>query len=368
MRKGGFGGWDIYYTVQNENGFAEPVNAGNTINSRYDDLFLAETGTLSVLCSNRSGGFGGYDLYASSLKKEYDTTAVKENRGKTGVTITVKDRENNLVIPQAELTIYRQQEKGSGDARDNGSLMKCDENGILSIETMEYEKWIMLKPAGKYTGNIIKVKLIQGKIQDIEILADRVKETTPPEKDKDKIKDKEKNKVKDKDRDKEKERTKDKAGDKQDDKQKVDDTDKTGDSTTVKEKDSTSSDETVNSLDWPELKPVYFAYNSTEIRTDYIPVIHGIIEFMRNHPEVKLKIKGHADYRGSKKNNMKISRLRAEKVYLYILSMGIPAERMTIIPMGETDPQTTGGRYDYALNRRVEFEFVNIEKPADAEN
>ena len=68
-REGGFGGFDLWYSV-NENGiWSSPVNFGENINSdfdeyrpifkKYDDI----KNDIMIFSSNRPGGKGGFDLY-----------------------------------------------------------------------------------------------------------------------------------------------------------------------------------------------------------------------------------------------------------------------------------------------------------------
>jgi hypothetical protein len=61
----GIGGYDLFYCQREGNGWSKPVNAGIPINSPFDEISLtfdpaSQTG---VLCSNRQGGAGSFDLY-----------------------------------------------------------------------------------------------------------------------------------------------------------------------------------------------------------------------------------------------------------------------------------------------------------------
>ena len=55
-KTGGSGGWDIYYTTMTAKGFTEPVNAGEEINTPYDDMYYSESKINSIICSDRAGG------------------------------------------------------------------------------------------------------------------------------------------------------------------------------------------------------------------------------------------------------------------------------------------------------------------------
>ncbi|SKC19201.1 TolB family protein [Alkalitalea saponilacus] len=69
-REGGNGGFDLYYSLWENNQWSDPVNFGSTINSEYDefrpivfDERVSETQSMMIFSSNRPGGLGGFDLY-----------------------------------------------------------------------------------------------------------------------------------------------------------------------------------------------------------------------------------------------------------------------------------------------------------------
>ena len=66
-RKGGYGGYDLWYSYYKNNGWSEPINFGNKINTEYDEYrpitFQILNYNLMIFSSNRLGGKGGFDLY-----------------------------------------------------------------------------------------------------------------------------------------------------------------------------------------------------------------------------------------------------------------------------------------------------------------
>jgi len=72
---------------------------------------------------------------------------------------------------------------------------------------------------------------------------------------------------------------------------------------------------------------------------------------------------GHTDSIGSDKYNQKLSERRAQAVKDYMVSKGIPADKITISGKGESQPiadnKSKEGR---AKNRRVEIEFTVTQK------
>lgn len=70
-RAGGFGGFDLWYSVFNGQEWSAPVNMGEDINTEYDEYRPMVVSTkqegflndLMVFSSDRPGGKGGFDLY-----------------------------------------------------------------------------------------------------------------------------------------------------------------------------------------------------------------------------------------------------------------------------------------------------------------
>ncbi|WP_131694737.1 TolB family protein [Dyadobacter tibetensis] len=76
-RAGGFGGYDLYYSILKNGKWSEPVNFGAKINSEYDefrpvliDEGVSLTQDMMVFSSNRTGGKGGFDLYFAGIPKD----------------------------------------------------------------------------------------------------------------------------------------------------------------------------------------------------------------------------------------------------------------------------------------------------------
>jgi len=69
-RPGGYGGYDLYYSLWADGQWGIPVNYGeniNTVNDEYRPILIEEgvssTQTMMVFSSDRPGGMGGFDLY-----------------------------------------------------------------------------------------------------------------------------------------------------------------------------------------------------------------------------------------------------------------------------------------------------------------
>jgi len=74
-REGGYGGYDLYFSILTIEGWTEPVNFGSGINTEYDEyrpitLYAAQyLNDVMFFSSDRPGGLGGFDLYYVGIPK-----------------------------------------------------------------------------------------------------------------------------------------------------------------------------------------------------------------------------------------------------------------------------------------------------------
>lgn len=104
------------------------------------------------------------------------------------------------------------------------------------------------------------------------------------------------------------------------------------------------------------LDNIHFAYNRYDIEESSMPELDYLISLMKARPTLRIKIEGHTDDAGEEGYNLRLSRLRAESVKLYMVRKGIASDRLFTIGYGESKPtasnETEEGR---RLNRRTEF-------------
>jgi len=69
-REGGYGGFDLYYSVFENGEWSAPINMGSKINTEYNeyrpiiiDFYESFTNNMLIFSSDRPNGMGGYDLY-----------------------------------------------------------------------------------------------------------------------------------------------------------------------------------------------------------------------------------------------------------------------------------------------------------------
>lgn len=65
--EGGYGGMDVYKVAFNSEGYGEIVNLGSGFNTANNEVYPAITGDTLFFASDRKQGYGGFDIYKSSL-------------------------------------------------------------------------------------------------------------------------------------------------------------------------------------------------------------------------------------------------------------------------------------------------------------
>lgn len=86
------------------------------------------------------------------------------------------------------------------------------------------------------------------------------------------------------------------------------------------------------------IEGIEYDYDSANLRPVSIEILNKLIEFLELNHNLKIEIRSHTDERGSDKYNLSLSERRAQSVVDYLISQGIPAERLVAKGYGETMP------------------------------
>ncbi len=101
---------------------------------------------------------------------------------------------------------------------------------------------------------------------------------------------------------------------------------------------------------------IHFEYNKAVVKKESFPVLDAVLEVLNNNQSIKLEIQGHTDDRGSDSYNESLSDQRAAAVRKYLVSHGMPPERLESKGYGEARPLVDNdSEENRALNRRVQF-------------
>jgi len=87
-----------------------------------------------------------------------------------------------------------------------------------------------------------------------------------------------------------------------------------------------------------EVRDAYFDYDKADIRADARDALSKTADFLKGHPSIKVTLEGHCDERGSTEYNLGLGDRRANAVKQYIVSLGVPADRISTVSFGKEKP------------------------------
>jgi peptidoglycan-associated lipoprotein len=104
---------------------------------------------------------------------------------------------------------------------------------------------------------------------------------------------------------------------------------------------------------------VHFDYDKADIRPDDAAALDGKVAILQANPNLRIRVHGHCDERGSDEYNLALGNRRATSVKQYLVNRGIDASRIDTQSWGEERPIAQGMTEDaWSQNRRAEFEIV----------
>jgi len=365
-RKDGMGGHDIYYSVINEKGkFEKAVNIGPVINTEYDEdgVFMMPDGKTMYFSSRGHGGIGGYDVFKTVLENGVWSKPVN-----VGIPINTPDNDVFFVLSANGRHAYY----GSASMKGFGgqdiyriTILGPEKQPMTNVEdqllAMAANPISNLKTEGAVESKGPKMALLKGVITDAK--TNQVLEANID------LIDNEKNLV----------------------------------LATFKSNSSTGrylvtlpagknygiavrkdgylfhSENFIVDInaDYIEivkdvalkkvevgsvivLRNIFFDFDKATIRPESANELDRLIKLLTENPTIKIELGSHTDSKGSDDYNMKLSDSRSQSVVSYLISKGIPSDRLTAKGYGETKPidtnDTDEGRQN---NRRTEFKILS---------
>ncbi|HEB62579.1 MAG TPA: OmpA family protein, partial [Bacteroidetes bacterium] len=398
-RKGGKGGFDIYFSLQNDDKFESPVNLGPRFNSRSDDfgLILNDDSNLGYFTSNRPGGIGKDDIYKFVSGKSifrifnnYYTLRILDSKKEEPVENARITFSKFKLVPAESPRIEKIKgvEKEIIYTIDPNSLVESkpvysNEQGEYFLKLKDLSYILKVKKEGylpysgllKATGGnkLIEVKLIP-EILDTFQFSFLDSET--------------KNQIKDVN-------IKMEGGEENNIKyendnyfivllrgEKIDlEVSKDG---YVSKKVEIEHGLTPAKFDVvlekkPKyvkylpttkgevvvLKDIYYDYNSAKLSTKAKKELNKLSIHLKKYPKLKIELSSYTDSRGKKDYNQKLSEKRSANAKKYLIRKGISAKRIVAKGYGESQPKNhcvdgvKCSEKEHAINRRTEVKVID---------
>ncbi|BCL59879.1 peptidoglycan-associated lipoprotein [Desulfomarina profundi] len=104
--------------------------------------------------------------------------------------------------------------------------------------------------------------------------------------------------------------------------------------------------------------PVYFNFDSSEIKADQVPRIEVNAEFIKK-TDMNVRIEGNCDPRGTNEYNMALGERRALSAKKYLVNLGVDESRLSTVSYGEERMLLHGhDELSWSQNRRDDFVVV----------
>jgi peptidoglycan-associated lipoprotein len=104
------------------------------------------------------------------------------------------------------------------------------------------------------------------------------------------------------------------------------------------------------------LDDAFFAFDSTDLNDAARAALQKNVEWLKRWTSTRIMVEGHADARGTNEYNLALGERRADVVRDYLVSLGLPTERVTTVSKGEEQPACSEDTEScWQQNRRGHF-------------
>lgn len=364
-RPGGMGKLDLYYCTKDKKGnWSSPQNAGNILNTEYDEdsPFLDQEGKTLFFSSAGFNTMGGYDIFKSTFKDgkwtapvnlgypinttDDDIYYVQSSDGQRGYYASIREGgfgEKDLYI----VSMVTPEQKAPADSMVvtvGDSLTKIAPDSLTQNNEEESKNFKPITIKGRVfdneSGKPLEAKITlydeNGKeIQKVETSADGYYSFVLKEK---------------------------KHG------TYTIETHPTGFVKKSIKLDLTPTNEETEDVEDFALEKyvagkdyilhyVYFDFDKSTLKPESREELMKLKELLSSKPKMKIEIGGHTDFIGSTEFNLILSQKRAQAVVNFLIQQGISPKRLKAIGYGKTKPLATNDDEEEGreLNRRTEF-------------
>lgn len=105
-------------------------------------------------------------------------------------------------------------------------------------------------------------------------------------------------------------------------------------------------------------KIIYFDFDKSEIKPEFADVVAAHARNLTGHPNLKIKLEGNTDERGTREYNIGLGERRAQAVRRALMLQGVAESQLATVSFGSERPAVEGDdEAAWAQNRRVELVY-----------
>lgn len=348
---GGYGKFDLYYANREGEGFGQPINMGNVINTIGDEETPHYVQGKLYFSSNAHPGLGGYDIFSSTwngsewstpdnigqpynssaddryftIDKDGYAGALASNRAGISSVVGKTCCEDIFIIQRENLVLDLLTRSFTDDKPLNGVkvvLMQIENDAVESFDQRTKEK------AHEYSFLLKKDKSYKAVASKEGYFPDSLTFTTL-------------------------DLRKSQTIEKRFDLEQV--------PVVVKEPEYI----TISSEEPIRMNNIYYDFDDDKILKDAEQDLSFLLNLLNEYPDMVIELSSHTDSQGTKPYNEKLSQRRANSAKTWLTSRGITDERIQAVGYGESkilNRCVNGIRCDdeeHRFNRRTEFKIVS---------
>ena len=99
---------------------------------------------------------------------------------------------------------------------------------------------------------------------------------------------------------------------------------------------------------------IYFDTDMFNIDAEDQAALRQQATYLQQYPNIRATVEGHCDERGTREYNLALGERRANAAKNYLVSLGVPADRLSVVSYGKERPVAIGSNEQaWARNRRA---------------
>ena len=101
-----------------------------------------------------------------------------------------------------------------------------------------------------------------------------------------------------------------------------------------------------------DMQPIHFDFDKYNLRPDDREILNRNAMVLKDYPNVKIRIEGNCDERGTVEYNLALGEKRARAAMDYLINLGISADRISIITYGKERASRCHNEQCWSQDRR----------------
>lgn len=133
-------------------------------------------------------------------------------------------------------------------------------------------------------------------------------------------------------------------------------------------------DKKLDPIEIPIVLPnVFFDLAKARIKDESKIAFDSVVMILNNNPTIVIELRSHTDYRDSEEKNLALSQRRADSSVAYLVTKGIPRDRLVPVGKGESDPFVIPENYNgygkgqFPVGTKLTEKYIKTLSPAQQE-